>query len=188
MTVKGNFKVTDISGERFGRLVAQWPISRSDRGSYKWLFVCDCGNLKVIVSKSVLSGKTQACGCLQRERSAIALAENRQDQIIHGHSGYRCSPTYHSWHGMKQRCGNLNHKEYYCYGAAGVKVCKRWRTFKNFLADMGERPNETTLGRFGDIGNYEPGNCAWMSYKEQAEEKKVKRKLDRILRCLKKKI
>ena len=185
---KGWRKIKDSAGSRFGRLVAQWPVGVSIRGNYKWLTVCDCGSLKNILCTTLLSGRSQSCGCLQRERSAIALAENRQDQVIHGHSGYRCSPTYHSWHGMKQRCGNPNHKEYYCYGAAGVKVCKRWLTFKNFLSDMGERPDETTLGRFGDIGNYEPSNCAWMSYKDQAEEKKVKRKLDRIIRCLEKKI
>jgi len=59
----------------------------------------------------------------------------------------------------------------------GVTVCERWRTFDNFLADLGERPEGTSLGRFADVGNYEPGNCAWQTKKEQASEQKIKRQL-----------
>lgn len=41
-------------------------------------------------------------------------------------------------------------------------VCDRWQVFANFLADMGERPDGTTLDRYPDpAGNYEPGNCRW---------------------------
>ena len=41
--------------------------------------------------------------------------------------------------------------------------------FSHFLADMGDRPAGTTLGRLGDQGNYEPGNCQWQTTKEQAK-------------------
>lgn len=41
--------------------------------------------------------------------------------------------------------------------------------FSNFLADMGERPEGKTLGRIGDIGDYEPGNCEWQTTAEQAK-------------------
>lgn len=41
--------------------------------------------------------------------------------------------------------------------------------FSNFLADMGERPEGTSLGRLGDKGNYEPGNCQWQTAAEQAK-------------------
>ena len=79
---------------------------------------------------------------------------------------------------MIQRCTNPNAKKYPLYGGAGVTVCDRWlNSFENFLADMGERLTNTSLGRFLDIGNYKPGNCKWMTYREQAD-KKVK-KLER---------
>jgi hypothetical protein len=42
---------------------------------------------------------------------------------------------------------------------------------------MGERPAGTSLGRFGDIGNYEFENCAWQTPKQQAAEQKIKRQL-----------
>ena len=34
---------------------------------------------------------------------------------------------------------------------------------------MGERPGGTTLGRIGDKGNYEPGNCQWQTNEEQGK-------------------
>jgi hypothetical protein len=69
---------------------------------------------------------------------------------------------------MIQRCINPKRSSYPRYGAKGVTVCDRWRDFVNFLADMGERPIGTTLGRVLDMGNYEPGNCFWMTPEEQS--------------------
>ena len=66
------------------------------------------------------------------------------------------------------------------YGGKGIKICERWlgeRGFENFLADLGERPAGTTLGRFGDIGNYELGNVAWQTKSEQVAEQKLKRSI-----------
>lgn len=53
-------------------------------------------------------------------------------------------------------------------------VCERWLVFENFLADMGERPARTTLGRVLDIGNYEPGNVFWQTRSEQKLEARNK--------------
>ena len=65
-----------------------------------------------------------------------------------------CKHTYESWYNMKRRCAT---NEYY----ANVEVCERWKDYHNFLEDMGYRPRGTVLGRKGDMGNYEPGNCEW---------------------------
>lgn len=90
--------------------------------------------------------------------------------LQHGHAtSAGQSPTYKSWVAMRQRCQKPGVKGYHNYGGAGVRVCPRWNSFENFLADMGERPAGTTLGRIGDMGNYEPGNCAWQTTKEQAK-------------------
>jgi hypothetical protein len=81
---------------------------------------------------------------------------------------------------MLARCTNPNHKNWEHYGGAGIKVCDRWRGehgFENFLSDMGERPDNTSLGRFGDVGNYESGNCAWQTKKEQGVEQRIKNQL-----------
>lgn len=55
-------KLIDITGQRFGRLVAVRYV-----GNKKWLFKCDCGKEKVIARKSVISGDSKSCGCLAKE-------------------------------------------------------------------------------------------------------------------------
>jgi hypothetical protein len=71
---------------------------------------------------------------------------------------------------MRNRCHNPNANRWEHYGGAGVKICERWQLFSNFLADMGERPDGTTLGRIGDKGDYEPNNCEWQTSKEQGKQ------------------
>lgn len=48
---------------------------------------------------------------------------------------------------MIERCENPKHVHYHRYGGRGIQVCKRWRTFENFLTDLGPRPQHHTLGR-----------------------------------------
>jgi hypothetical protein len=69
---------------------------------------------------------------------------------------------------MIWRCDNPNGASWKYYGQRGITVCERWREFKNFLADMGERPSGKTIDRYPNKnGNYEPGNCRWATAKEQ---------------------
>lgn len=85
----------------------------------------------------------------------------------HAQRGRPLSPEYHSWAAMKKRCNNPNFKYYYNYGGRGITYCERWETFTNFLADMGPRPEGTSLDRIDPDGNYEPGNCRWATRTEQ---------------------
>lgn len=69
---------------------------------------------------------------------------------------------------MRQRCTVETDKRFRNYGARGISVCERWRTFENFLADMGPRPKGRSLDRIDNAGNYEPGNCHWATAEQQA--------------------
>lgn len=90
--------------------------------------------------------------------------------------GYSRSPIYACWAAMIQRCTNPKNPGWRYYGAKGVTVCNRWRMFENFLADVGLKPTaQHSIGRFGDVGNYEPGNCAWQTLAEQRTEQNIKR-------------
>ena len=170
--------VVDLTNRQFGRLTVLEHIAKNGiRGSARWKVRCDCGNIKTVLSTCLVQGNTKSCGCLNQERARERAIT--KPLFKHGHSRSR-SPEYTVWKSMLARCTNPNVKCYSRYGGNGITVCERWRGkdgFVNFFADMGERPSGTTLGRFGDVGNYEPGNVAWQTSAEQVAEQRKKRSL-----------
>ena len=53
--------------------------------------------------------------------------------IKNKHGLAKRTKLYGRWVMMKQRCYNSNNKDYYNYGARGIKVCDEWRnSYLNF--------------------------------------------------------
>lgn len=102
--------------------------------------------------------------------------------IKHGHCkrGVPRTATYKAWCDMKSRCLNPNRQDFHYYGGRDIKVCDRWLSFENFLADMGERPDGLTLERLNNNGNYEPSNCRWATWSEQNQNKRQRKQPLRI--------
>jgi hypothetical protein len=105
-----------------------------------------------------------------RPRPDISVINTRHG---HGRDGKR-TPTYLSWQNMRQRCHNPNTPRWDHYGGRGITVCARWDSFENFLSDMGERPEGTSIDRINNDGNYEPGNCRWATSAEQMSNRSKK--------------
>jgi hypothetical protein len=83
-------------------------------------------------------------------------------QTTHGHATGKRTPEYRAWHDMKQRCSNPNHSQWKNYGARGIVVCEEWKTFINFLSDMGLRMFPyLSLDRKDNDGPYSADNCRW---------------------------
>ena len=165
-------KIKDISGQRFGRLVAIHVSGRKNREAV-WSCLCDCGTTHEVTSTTLVAGKSRSCGCLQKEEQSKRITKSN---TVHGHnkSGRgNQSPTWHSWASMKKRCTMVGHVSYPSYGGRGITVCPRWDEFVNFLSDMGDRPAGKTLDRIDVDGGYEPSNCRWATLSEQQKNKRA---------------
>lgn len=95
----------------------------------------------------------------------------------HGHSAGRRSRAYVCWSQMIERCRDTNHPGYHRYGGRGIRVCRRWRSFTNFFADMGNPPRGKSLGRVHNSKGYDPDNCEWQTPRQQANNRRGNRLL-----------
>lgn len=161
-------RAADHTGKRFSMWTVKHRAESNKHGGAQWLCVCDCGTEKIVPATTLVQGKSRSCGCSTKLLQSISLT-------THGHSrrrGKGFSKTYSSWHAMRCRCLNPKHKQYADYGGRGIRVHETWNKFENFLADMGERPEDKTLDRIDVDGNYEPGNCKWSTQKEQTANRR----------------
>lgn len=86
--------------------------------------------------------------------------------------GMSAHPLYLTWLTMMHRCYNPKRRDYHNYGGRGIRVCKRWHSVTNFIADMGERPDGHTLERRDTNSNYSKRSCVWATQKEQQRNRR----------------
>lgn len=60
-------EIKDLTGKRFGRLTVQYQTGEKYQGNMIWHCRCDCGNELDVMGRSLTSGNTKSCGCLNRE-------------------------------------------------------------------------------------------------------------------------
>lgn len=144
----------------FNRLYVIKRVSNDKSGRARWLCKCECGTIKVILGKHLLSRKVQSCGCLQKERVTKHKMSN--------------SRLYSIYRGMKDRCYNQNMPEYHNYGGRGITICDEWlndpSAFFKWSLENGYS-DDLTIDRKDNDKGYSPENCRWSTFVEQQNNK-----------------
>jgi len=143
--MEGRTAMKNLTGQRFGRLVALRPTEKRRGGSIVWECKCDCGNTVYPTSTSLCSGKTKSCGCLKKETAAETGSKSSKkrmqnltgkrfgrltvirwnDQGEHSTQGWECkcdcgntifTTGYKLKSGMVKSCGCLHREHLVKYG------------------------------------------------------------------------
>lgn len=155
---------SDLSGQRFGRLVVLSLSETRVQRSRSWDCLCDCGNTTLVSGPRLVDGTTRSCGCLRTD--------------THTKHGMSKTPEFNAWVHMRERCYSPGSNRWHTHGARGIAVCDRWvESFTNFFSDMGSKPSpKHSLERIDNDGDYTPENCKWATDSEQAGNRRDTRK------------
>lgn len=150
-------RILELTGQRFGMLVALQRSGKSSSGDNLWLCQCDCGKQCSPAASSLSRGATKSCGCNRTPKKL----NSRSRQV-----------EYKAWKRMKQRCYNPNCDNYQYYGGRGIRVCPRWlNDYDVFLSDMGPCPEGHEIERRENKGDYCPENCYWATRTQQVRNR-----------------
>lgn len=145
----------NISGHRFGTLLAMFPVKRPagrKTAGLHWMCFCLCGDVSVRIGGNLRAGR---CSCSKCRGTGGPLQPAN-------------TKTFSSWRGMRERCTNPNHASWPNYGGRGITFCQAWDDYQTFYRDMGPKPHGHSLDRIDCDGDYCPENCRWLPVRLQS--------------------
>lgn len=166
--MKLDLTISDIINNKEDMLIFIKKLDRriSSNKSYKITYAlffcetCECYVEKPISYKGLIS-----CGC-------VSIGKYKDRKKKHGDSQKgKIARLYRIWHGIKDRCLNINNKD---YGGRGITVCPEWTNdyikFRDWALNNGYADN-LIIDRKDPDGNYEPTNCRWLTVLESNRNK-----------------
>lgn len=101
-------KRRDLTGNRYGRLVALLPLART-KGNTWWMCQCDCGEQKRVRLDRLVSGETISCGCAVAGPFVVSRPLSVRETSAIQHRGrekplYTVAQIYGLYEKQRHRC------------------------------------------------------------------------------------
>lgn len=174
----------NLINQTFNRWTVIGKAERNKFGKKCWLCQCECKDktIRIVPEYELIKGKSKSCGCFMIEKSIETITKYNLSKMpendIGATSKLQIYPHYKRlfsiYDGMRKRCYNENNDNYQYYGGRGIIICEEWlydfMLFYNWAISHGY-DNKLTIDRIEVNGNYEPDNCRWVTWEEQANNK-----------------
>lgn len=129
---------------------------------------CKCGTVFFTDAYNLVRNHTKSCGCYIKE-----VLQKRN--TTHGKSKTK---LYRTWRAIRERCANPTNTKYHCYGGRGISMCTEWLAdYSAFFQWSNENGyvDGLEIDRIDNDGNYEAGNCRWVTHKVNSRNKRTNR-------------
>lgn len=134
------------------------PDARSPNGTPLFRNACpDCGVVRLSDRRRI--GKP-CMGCANRRRATHGLTNH---------------PLYRKLKNIVVRCTYPSASNYVYYGGRGIRVCDEWAkdpaVFVAWAESSGYAPG-LEIDRIDPDGDYEPGNCRWVTHAANSRKRR----------------